>query len=145
MIDDLDGRLSGEQTVSDQAKQAAQDVQNQIDALNSKVDDLHEKLAKYTKTRDDLFDKADGYMIPVKFMGRTLFRYPKIPKIQQTSIDDFDRNAFDQAVARVDRCQSCHMGIDKKGFENAPEPFRTHPNFEQVILKHPPEKLGCTD
>jgi mono/diheme cytochrome c family protein len=144
MIDDLDARLSGEQVVSDQAKQAAQDLQNQIDALNSKVDDLQDKLTKYTKTRDDLFDKADGYMIPVKFMGRTLFRYPKIPKIQQTSIDDFDRNAFDEAVARVDRCQSCHFAEDKKGFDGAPEPFRTHSNFAQIMNPHPSDKLGCT-
>jgi len=144
MIDDLDARLSGEQIASDQAKQAAQDVQSQIDALNSRVDDLHDKLAKFTKTRDDLLDKADGYMIPVKLMGRTLFRYPVIPKIQQTSIDDFDRNAFDQAVARVDRCQSCHFAEDKKGFEDAPEPFRTHTNFAQIINPHPPDKLGCT-
>ena len=83
-------------------------------------------------------------MIPVKFRNTVLFRYPKIPKIQQTAIDDFDRNAFDEAIARVDRCQSCHMGADKKGFENAPEPFRTHSNFDQIILKHPPDKLGCT-
>ena len=144
MIDDLDVRLSGEQIASDRAKQAAQDLQSQIDALNSRVDDLHDKLAKFTKTRDDLLDKADEFMIPVKLMGRTLFRYPEIPKIQQTSIDDFDRNAFDQAVARVDRCQSCHFAEDKKGFEDAPEPFRTHTNFAQIINPHPPDKLGCT-
>ena len=36
------------------------------------------------------------------------------------------------------------MGIDKKGFENAPQPFRTHSTSTQIILKHPPEKLGCT-
>ncbi len=144
MIDALDARLAGEQVVSDQAKQGAQDLQNQIDALNARVDDLKEKLTKFTKTRDDLFDKADEYMIPVKFMGRTLFRYPKIPKIQQTAIEDFDRNAFDEAVARVDRCQSCHFAEDKKGFDGAPEPFRTHSNFAQIINPHPPDKLGCT-
>ena len=101
-------------------------------------------MKKLTAKRDDFFDKADSWMIPVKFRNKVLFRYPKIPKIQQTAIDDFDRNAFDEAIARVDRCQSCHMGADKKGFENAPEPFRTHPNFDQIILKHPPDKLGCT-
>ena len=89
------------------------------------------------RTATTFIDKADGYMIPIKFMGRVILRYPKIPKIQQTAIDDFDRNAFDEAIARVDRCQSCHMGDDKKGFENAPQPFRTHSNFDAIILKHP--------
>ena len=125
-------------------RQDPQAVKDQIEALNSKVDDLTDKMKKLTTKRDDFFDKADTLHDPGQVLGRVLFRYPKIPKIQQTAIDDFDRNAFDEAIARVDRCQSCHMGADKKGFENAPEPFRTPSNFDQIILKHPPDKLGCT-
>jgi mono/diheme cytochrome c family protein len=143
-IDKLNADLAQENLVSDKAKADVQAVKDQIDALNSKVDTLTEQMKKLTAKRDDFFDKADTWMIPVTFRGTTLFRYPKIPKIQQTAIDDFDRNAFDEAIARVDRCQSCHMAADKKGFENAPEPFRTHSNFDQIILKHPPDKLGCT-
>ncbi len=143
-IDRLSQRLAGEQAESDKAKHGEAEVKGRIEALNSKVDSLTVELKKLSKTRDDLVDKADGYMIPVTFDGRVLFRYPKIPKIEQNAIDDFDRNAFDEAVARVDRCQSCHMAIDKRGFENAPQPFRTHSNYAQIILKHPPDKLGCT-
>ncbi len=143
-IDRLNQRLVGEQAESDKAKHGQAEVQGRIEALNSKVDSITVKLKKLSKTRDDLIEKADGYMIPVTFKNRVLLRYPKIPKIEQSAIDDFDRNAFDQAVARVDRCQSCHTAIDKRGFENAPQPFRTHSNYAQIILKHPPDKLGCT-
>ncbi len=143
-IDRLTAELAQENIVSDKAKAEVQAVKDQIEALNSNVDGLTAQMTKLTAKRDDFIDKADLYMIPFAVGGKVLFRYPKIPKIQQTSIDDFDRNAFDEAIARVDRCQSCHMGSDKKGFEDAPEPFRTHPNFEQIILKHPPDKLGCT-
>src|ERR1700688_2122956 len=143
-IDRLNAELAQENVVSDAAKAKYQAVKDQIDALNSEVESLTEQMQKLTAKRDDFFDKADTYMIPVKLRNTVLFRYPKIPKIQQTAIDDFDRNAFDEAIARVDRCQSCHMGIDKKGFEDAPQPFRTHSNFDAIILKHPPEKTGCT-
>ena len=143
-IDELNAELARESIVSDKAKDNLQAVKDQIEAINSKVESLTDQMKKLTAKRDDLSDKADTWMIPVKFRKTVLFRYPKIPKIEQTAIDDFDRNAFDEAIARVDRCQSCHMGADKKGFENAPEPFRTHSNFDQIILKHPPEKLGCT-
>ena len=143
-LDELGKDLDRETKISDAAKAAAQKVKDQIEAINSQVDTINDRLKVLTKTRDDLFDKADGYMIPIKFAGRVILRYPKIPKIQQTAIDDFDRNAFDEAIARVDRCQSCHMGIDKKGFENAPQPFRTHSNFSAIIDKHPTDKLGCT-
>src|SRR5271156_984808 len=118
-IDKLDAELAQENIVSDKAKANLQAVKDQIEALNSKVDSLNEEMKKLNAKRDDFFDKADTWMIPVKFRSKVLFRYPKIPKIQQTAIDDFDRNAFDEAIARVDRCQSCHMGADKKGFENA--------------------------
>ena len=43
---------------------------------------------------------------------------------------------------RVDRCTTCHMGIEWKGLESAPEPFRTH--RKDVLEKHPISKYGCT-
>jgi mono/diheme cytochrome c family protein len=70
----------------------------------------------------------------------------KVPKIHQVSLDEFDRNRFDQPVARVDRCQTCHLAINRPGFEKEPNPFRTHPRREVLLSdsSHPPEKLGCT-
>ncbi len=144
MIDDLNHRLDGEQVISDQAKNRVLQLQGEIDALNSKVDDLNEKLAKLTKTRDDLFDKADSYMIPVEIQGRMLFRYPRSPKSSRPRSTTSIATPSTKPIARVDRCQSCHAAEDKKGFENAPEPFRTHSNFHQIIDQHPADKLGCT-
>src|ERR1041384_2508560 len=56
------------------------------------------------------------------------------------------RKNFDQPVARVDRCQTCHTAINRAGFEDAPQPFRTHPRRELLLADnaHPPEKFGCT-
>lgn len=41
-----------------------------------------------------------------------------------------------------DRCITCHQAVEWKGFENAEEPFRTHP--KEILAKHPISKLGCT-
>lgn len=43
---------------------------------------------------------------------------------------------------RVDRCTTCHQAVEWKGFENAPEPFRTH--TREILEKHPVEVYGCT-
>jgi cytochrome c2 len=43
---------------------------------------------------------------------------------------------------RVDRCTTCHMGVEWKGLESAPEPFRTH--SKEVLDEHPIAKFGCT-
>ena len=41
---------------------------------------------------------------------------------------------------RMDRCTTCHMGVEDPRFADAPQPFRTHP----AIPKHPFEKFGCS-
>ena len=43
----------------------------------------------------------------------------------------------------VERCPTCHLGIDDPLFANAKQPYRTHPNPE-LLKKHPVEKFGCT-
>ncbi|MDZ7362491.1 MAG: c-type cytochrome [candidate division KSB1 bacterium] len=45
-------------------------------------------------------------------------------------------------LGKADRCVTCHQGVEWKGLENAPEPFRTHP--KEILEKHPIAKFGCT-
>ncbi len=44
----------------------------------------------------------------------------------------------------VDRCTTCHMGIDVPGFEDAPQPYSTHPNLKAWNKTHPFKDYGCT-
>ncbi len=32
-------------------------------------------------------------------------------------------------VTKMDRCTTCHLAIDRRGYEKYPQPFRTHPNL----------------
>ena len=43
----------------------------------------------------------------------------------------------------VDRCITCHVGIDWEGLEDAPQPFARHP-YPEILESHPVEKYGCT-
>ncbi len=45
-------------------------------------------------------------------------------------------------LGRADRCITCHQATAWKGFEQAEEPWRTHP--PEPLKNHPPEKFGCT-
>jgi cbb3-type cytochrome oxidase cytochrome c subunit len=45
-------------------------------------------------------------------------------------------------LRRADRCITCHQAVLWKGFEQAEEPFRTHP--PGPLANHPVEKFGCT-
>ena len=42
----------------------------------------------------------------------------------------------------ADRCITCHQGVEWKGLENSPQPYRTHP--QGILEKHPLSKYGCT-
>ncbi|MGB8479679.1 MAG: c-type cytochrome [Acidobacteriaceae bacterium] len=43
-------------------------------------------------------------------------------------------------LQRVDRCTTCHLGVDDPTMKNAPEPFRYHAG----LGPHIPSKFGCT-
>lgn len=43
---------------------------------------------------------------------------------------------------RVDRCTTCHEGMEWKGLEGAPNPFKSHP--QEILKKHPLNQYGCT-
>jgi mono/diheme cytochrome c family protein len=43
-------------------------------------------------------------------------------------------------LQRVDRCTTCHLGVDDPTMKNAPEPFRYH----QGLGPHTPSRFGCT-
>jgi cytochrome c2 len=45
-------------------------------------------------------------------------------------------------LGKTDRCVTCHQGVEWKGLESAPEPFRTHP--KEILQKHPIAEFGCT-
>jgi len=45
-------------------------------------------------------------------------------------------------LQHADRCVTCHQAIHWKGFEEAQEPFRTHP--AAILRAHPVERYGCT-
>jgi hypothetical protein len=45
-------------------------------------------------------------------------------------------------LARADRCVMCHQATSWKGFEDAEEPYRTHP--QQILASHPVQRFGCT-
>src|SRR5664280_3845572 len=43
-------------------------------------------------------------------------------------------------LQRVDRCTTCHLGVDDPTMASAPEPFRYHAG----LGPHIPSKFGCT-
>ena len=45
-------------------------------------------------------------------------------------------------LGRVDRCRTCHLGIDDPAFTSASPPFAAHPGA--WLSTHPTDRFGCT-
>jgi mono/diheme cytochrome c family protein len=114
-------------------------IDNEIEEIRSVAQGVENQQNDMEKELDLLQQRFDSLILPLGPL-----QLPTIPKIHQVVLNEFDRNAYDQPVARVDRCQSCHSGIDKSGFEDDEQPFATHPKRDPLLSKHPPEKFGCT-
>jgi mono/diheme cytochrome c family protein len=46
------------------------------------------------------------------------------------------------ALGTVDRCVTCHNGIDDPRMTDVPQPHRAHPGH--ILDKHPVDRFGCT-
>ena len=66
----------------------------------------------------------------------------------QRVIDEVSRSEGEIAQIYIedlkvaDRCTSCHRGIDNALFQDAPQPFRTHPG--DALKRHDVNTFGCT-
>src|SRR5437764_1363117 len=133
------------QRIYTDSQQHIEALQNEIKQVEGAVKTAEDEVAKLTTAREDLQKKLEGVSLgyfPGPKAEPPFFGFdwqPKIPKIQQVVLEEFDRNNFDKPVARVDRCMSCHAGINKPGFEDQPNPWKTHPRRELLLAKHPPE------
>ena len=128
------------------ARQKRDQIRNEIDKINGSVKDLEEQLKKATAERDKWVRVMENATSAIKVKDFKVVSLTKIPAIKQVVLPEYERNNFDEPVQRVDRCQTCHIGANRPGFENAPQPFRTHSNREVLFADsaHPLQKYGCT-
>ncbi|TMB87101.1 MAG: c-type cytochrome [Chloroflexi bacterium] len=74
------------------------------------------------------------------FMAPTL-------KVQQVVLPNVVDDVNFTRVPKMDRCTTCHLSIDRKGYEKYPQPYRTHPNLNVYLgsdSPHPLNRIGCT-
>ncbi|MBI1873747.1 MAG: c-type cytochrome [Acidobacteria bacterium] len=74
------------------------------------------------------------------FMAPTL-------KIQQVILPNIVDDVNFTRVPKMDRCQTCHLSIDRRGYEKYPQPYQTHSNLEIYLgsqSPHPLLQIGCT-
>ncbi len=112
-------------------------VGKQIDEINAEQTRLRKRLDVIAPSAvKDYFRNAPL----LDFLAPTL-------KVQQVILPNVVDDVNFIRVPKMDRCQTCHLAIDKKGYEKYPQPFTTHPDLDMYLggsSKHPIDKTGCT-
>lgn len=127
-------------------QQKVKDLQKELDQISDGIKKLEAQSAplwKIVQAHDEEISKTEkdfAQMTDTLDMLRKKIAEVKAksPKIEQVVVKD---------LTRVDRCKTCHLAIDRPGFEDPqkyPQPFRTHPKLDILLKKHPSEKFACT-
>jgi len=98
--------------------------------------DLEVKLAK---------GKVDVFFTDIeKWRTKVENAQEMLLEIKQVMLNDFERTNFGTVKARIDRCQTCHLGWrETEAMADAPQPFTAHP-VPEILAQHNPEIYGCT-
>jgi mono/diheme cytochrome c family protein len=80
----------------------------------------------------DFFREWKGYQYAYNRLVATL---PQRVKPAEIGI----KQIWVQKLDRVDRCETCHLGLQESALRDAKEPFTTHPRIHHDI-----EEFGCT-
>jgi len=67
----------------------------------------------------------------------------KFGEAQAKGVETGVKQIYIEKLNRVDRCITCHLGVEWEGLENVQNPFKTHPRPE-LIDKHLFKDYGCT-
>ncbi len=69
-------------------------------------------------------------------------------KIRQYVVANATNDFYFQQVPKIDRCTTCHVFIDRPGYEDQANPYKTHPKVESLAVgvnsAHPAKDFGCT-
>ena len=126
-----------------QIRQSLKKANDAITALARDKDLLVRKLTKIDPAEMSFSNKIANIVRDVPVLD---FIDPYYD-VKQVVIKDIEDDMIFMGVPKVDRCMTCHMGIDKKGFEEVPQPYTTHPNLDLYLgsnSPHPMNEYGCT-
>ncbi|HUO57477.1 MAG TPA: c-type cytochrome [bacterium] len=154
----LDGEIDEAASLNQRLFEMNQDQDKAVKDLTdiyAKRDEVQGKIKKMTADYETLKKKIGSLSFDFLFYFRNAmlldFMSPTL-EIQQVVLKNLPEDIYFTKTMRVDRCMSCHLGIDKKGYDEEhypgiPKVFRSHPHldlFLSATSPHPMEKIGCT-
>ncbi len=135
-----------------------------VEQFDIEIKSKKEELQQFTAKKETLIKKKEALTKGVKRLEKNLAKVKpglinwllNLPmldfieptrKVQQVVVEDLTEDYHFAQVPRVDRCMTCHLGIDSNKWKDAPQPFKSHPKLDLFVASdssHPVDKFGCT-
>jgi cytochrome c2 len=143
----------GVQQVKETAKLAAD---QKVASLTKDVDDATKSLAAGTRDLERLRKRLDQLAptkAPEKIANVIRDEVPGLDfikptlKVNKVVLDNLTFELNFTKKKRIDMCHTCHLGIDRAGFEGEEQPFKTHPRLDLYLTAkspHPIKDIGCS-
>lgn len=120
--------------------------------LEVKMRLLEDRKVELSQKRDDLEKKAESFTLPLERYAGKLKEFPYLSRIEELEklLRSFENPKIEikqyniEDLNKVDRCTSCHLGIDNPLQSDYPPPYTTHPGYYIYLENHQPQQFGCT-
>ena len=143
--------------ISENTQLEIDDLNNQLKVINENIKKYEDEIFSITKEKQ-LLERRLSKLDPesMSFSNRVANIVRDLPVIdfidpyydvKQVVVNDLKEDLVYMGMPKVDRCMTCHVGIDKKGFEDQPQPYTTHPRLDEFVggsSPHPMIEYGCT-
>jgi len=117
----------------------------QAEKLNARVEDARAAVKQFRAAVDTIQGRIEEFNAPLATLERRLEAIRvRVPEIKQVVIEGLATNEFKEPIVTVDRCATCHLAIDRPGFEQVKQPFRTHSSRDVLLGNHHVARFGCT-
>ncbi len=142
-IEESDSKLAMKSQIFEDCQKTVKELDKQKKNFSKQAEIFERKLKKIDPNEMIFTNRIADLIRDLPVID---FANPKL-KIEQIVLNDITDDVNFMRVPKVDRCITCHQGITNPDYENAPQPFKTHPNLPLFLSKdspHPLEEFGCT-
>ena len=118
-------------------------TEDELNKYLNKVNLLENKILKLDRNQMSLFDQFGDIVRDLPIID---FMDPYY-KVKQVVVEDVKYDVNFASVPSVDRCTSCHLGIDNPDYADLPQPFTSHPRLDLYTTSssaHSIDQFGCT-
>jgi mono/diheme cytochrome c family protein len=151
-LDELRKELDAKVLAHAEVKQQEAKLQEQVRTITARRDEVRTSIERLTQDYRLNTEKLRS------LQQDTIFKLRNAPildmvnpslRVQQVLLPEHLTNVNFMRIPKVDRCTTCHIASDRKGFDNAKQlaVFRSHPRQELMVgsdSPHPFGLFGCT-